>query len=318
MTFHNVQLDPTISLGAIGGPAYGTTIQTTASGHEYRVARQSRARRRYRFSKSLLPASEWSALVAFWQARRGHLHSFRYKDWADYSTGPNDTEAPTSLDVILGSGDGARQDFQLLKTYDASGLNPYTEAITLPVSGTVVVSVAGTPTTAFTVSTTTGIVTMNTAPTLGQVVRAGCYFDRNVRFDTANEWLAQRFSGPTVADFDSLECVELLDEVEIPERRDMGGAEAVETDQDVLVTYDAAFWDIDNTSGGAIDVWLPSPDRIPGGPCVFVIHNNSASTGNLQIRDDAANTVGSAFGAGVTRRVALSRNGGTATWVAYA
>ena len=86
MTFHNVQLDPDISVGAIGGPAYGTTIQTTASGHESRVARQARARRRYRFTKGLLDAAAWSALIAFWQARRGHLHSFRFKDWADYST----------------------------------------------------------------------------------------------------------------------------------------------------------------------------------------------------------------------------------------
>lgn len=318
MAFHNVQLDPEISIGAIGGPAYGTTIQTTASGHEYRVARQSRARRRYRFSKALLPAADWSELLAFWQARRGHLHSFRFKDWADYSTATDGQSAPTNLDVILGTGDGATTQFQLLKTYDASGLNPYTEAITLPTTGSVVVSVAGSGTSSFTVSTTTGIITLASAPTVGQIVRAGCYFDRNVRFDTSNEWLAQRFSGPTVADFDSLECVELLDEVEIPERFCHGGAEQLATNQDVLVTYDAAFWNISNQAGATLTVWLPPPDRIPGGPSIFVIHNNGSSTGSLQIRDDAGNTVGSSFAASNTRRVALSRNAGTATWVAYA
>lgn len=317
MSFHNVQLDPAISVGAIGGSAFGTTIQTTASGHEYRVARQSKARRRYRFVKSLLEAADWSDLIDFWHARRGHLHSFRFKDWADFSTASDGQSAPSNLDMVLGTGDGATTQFQLLKTYDASGLNPYTEAITLPVSGTVVVSVAGSGTTAFTVSTTTGIVTMNSAPSGGQVVRAGCYFDRNVRFDTANEWLAQRFSGPTVADFDSLECIELLDEVEIPERFDTGGAEAIETDQDVLLTYDARFWNITNSGGATIDAILPAPDRIPGGPAIFVVHNNSTSANSVQVRDDAGNAVGSAFTAGATRRVALSRSGTTTTWILY-
>ena len=105
MAFHNVQLDPDISYGAAGGPAYGTTIQTTASGHEYRIARQSRPRRRYRFDKLLLDPEQWGSLIDFWIARRGHLHGFRFKDWADFkSCLPSQTPGPADQPVGTGNG----------------------------------------------------------------------------------------------------------------------------------------------------------------------------------------------------------------------
>ena len=77
MSFHNVQLPTDISYGATGGPAWGTTVQTTASGHEYRISRASRPRRRYEFDKLLMEPATWGALVEFWMARRGHLHAER-------------------------------------------------------------------------------------------------------------------------------------------------------------------------------------------------------------------------------------------------
>ncbi len=317
MSFHNERLDTSISLGAVGGPTFGTTIQTTASGHEYRVARQSRARRRYQFAKTLMEPSEWASLAAFWAARRGHLHGFRFKDWSDYTTSSDGVSAPTNLDVILGTGDGATTQFQLLKTYDKDGLNPYTEALTLPVAGTVVVSVAGSGTSSWTMTNPGGVITFATAPTAGQIVRAGCEFDRAVRFDTPTEWFANRFSAAFVGNWETIDCVELLDETETPELVYHGGSEQVATAQDVLLTYHAAFWNI-QVSTSAINVWLPSPDRVPGGPAVFVVYNNGSSSGTIQLKDDAGNNVGSTFSAGAARRVALSRNSGTATWIAYA
>src|SRR5262245_49731953 len=122
MSFHDVQLPTGISRGAVGGPRYGTTIQTTASGHEYRVTRQAAARRTYDFSKEGLTPSQWSALLDFAASRRGHLHSFRFKDWTDYSTAVDGTAAPAATDQVIGTGDGSEVQFQLFKTRDYSGL----------------------------------------------------------------------------------------------------------------------------------------------------------------------------------------------------
>lgn len=319
MAFHNTQLDPVISYGAVGGPAWATTVQTTASGHEQRISRASRARRRYSFAKSLLTPEEWAALIAFWQGRRGHLHGWRMKDWADFTTASDGVSAPTATDQILGTGDGVETDFQLLKTYpDPDSINDYTESMTLPVAGSILVAVAGSPTVAYTITNPGGLITFTAAPGVGQVVTAGYEFDRGVRFDMNDEWLAQRISPGYLGNVDQINAVELLDETELPELWNSGGALKQATAQDVVLSYSYELNDISVQTGAGIDVWLPPPDRIPGGPRIFVVHNNASSTGTIQIRDDAGNVVGGTFSASSTRRVALSRLGSATTWISYA
>ena len=319
MAFHNTQLDTSISYGAIGGPSWATTIQTTASGHEQRVSRASRARRRYSFAKTLMAATEWAALIAFWQGRRGHLHGWRLKDWADFTTASDGVSAPAATDVVLGTGDGVTTQFQLLKTYqDPDNVNDYTESLSLPVAGTILVAVASAPTVAYTITNPGGLITFTAAPGVGQVVTAGCEFDRGVRFDMANEALSQRIVPGYLGNVDQIEAVELLDETELPEMWYSGGALQQAVNQDVVLTLHYQFWNISNQSVGTINVWLPAPDRLPGGPMIFVVHNNGSSGGSLQLRDDIGATVGSTFAAGTTRRVALSRNSGATTWISYA
>ena len=80
-------------------------------------------------------------LVAFFEARGGQLHSFRWKDWADHkSCAP--TAQPTAIDQFLGQGNGARTEFQLVKLY-ASGAQSWSRAITKPVAGSVLVALGG-------------------------------------------------------------------------------------------------------------------------------------------------------------------------------
>jgi len=318
MAFHNTRLDPNISYGASGGPAYGTTIQTTASGHEYRVARQSRPRRRYQFDKLLMEPSEWGALIDFWVARRGHLHGFRFKDWSDFTTSADGVSAPTNLDVVLGTGDGLETQFQLVKTYDFGGLNPFNEGIRLPVAGTLVVAVAGTPTTAYTVTNPGGLITFAAAPTAGQVVTAGFEFDRSVRFNQSDETMNMRIERGYLANWAGITCLEQLDEEESPELWYPGGASGtVATNQDVVLSFDTELWTIENTGVTTRNVFLPAPDRVVGGPRLFTVMNLAASAGNLQLRDDSGVAVGSAFLPGETKRVALNWTGSTATWLTY-
>lgn len=318
MAFHNVQLPPQISYGASGGPAYGTTIQTTASGHEYRVARQSRPRRRYQFDKLLMEPSEWGALIDFWIARRGHLHGFRFKDWADYTTAADGVSAPTNLDVVLGTGDGTETQFQLVKTYDYGGLNPFNEAIKLPVAGTLVVAVAGTPTTSYTVTNPGGLITFATAPTAGQIVTAGFEFDRSVRFNQSDETMSMRLERGYLANWAGISCIEQLDEEESPELWYPGGCSgSLAVNQDIVLSYDTELWTIAVSTPGGINAFLPPPDRVVGGPRIFVVYSLSTSSSNLQIRDDSGVAVGAALIPGTSKRVALSLTGGSAMWLVY-
>ena len=315
MSFHDVRLNTDISRGAIGGPRYGTIIQTTASGHEYRVTRQSAGRRAYEFSKQLLEDDEWSALLDFAGARRGHLHSFRFKDWSDFTTATDGRSAPAATDQVIGTGDGTETVFQLFKTRDYSGLNPEPRAITLPVAGSVLVALDDSPTSSYTLSNPGGVVTFSSAPGNGVVVRAGCDFDVPVRFDLPDEWVALELTTGTLADWRRIGCIEVLDEVETPELWYPGGSSGtITTATDYTINFAVELWTF--AVSAAINVFLPPPDRVPGGPRILTVHNLSTSTNTIQIRDDAGAAVGGTFAAGATKRLLLSRSGSSATWIA--
>ena len=128
-----------------------------------------------------------SAVVAFFEERRGRLYGFRWRDRLDNSSAaPGASITPT--DQTIGTGDGVTAAFQLTKTYGAL-YSPYQRPIEKPVDGSVHVAVAGTEVaegTAFTVDTTTGVVTFLSGhiPAVGAAVTAGYLFDVPVRFDT--------------------------------------------------------------------------------------------------------------------------------------
>jgi uncharacterized protein (TIGR02217 family) len=182
MSFDDVRFPPPISRGSTGGPERRTEIVTTASGREERNSRWADSRRRFNAGFGVKSLNDVHEVVAFFEERRGRLHAFRWKDHADFkSCAPQNGVSPT--DQIVGTGDGATAGFQLVKNY-GSGLRNYTRAITKPVAGSVVAAINGTPTMAFTVNTTTGMITFSVAPSIGQTVTAGFAFDVPVRFDT--------------------------------------------------------------------------------------------------------------------------------------
>ncbi|MDF2140303.1 DUF2460 domain-containing protein [Paenirhodobacter sp. CAU 1674] len=183
MAFHEIRFPDSISRGAKGGPERRTRIVELASGDEERNATWANSRRRYDVSYGVRRADDLAAVVAFFEARNGRLHAFRFKDWSDYkSCLPSAAPAPT--DQIIGTGNGSTATFALTKTY-ASGAQSWARAIIKPVVGTVTVSLNGvTQGSGWSVNTTTGIVTFTVPPTTGAVIRAGFEFDVPVRFDT--------------------------------------------------------------------------------------------------------------------------------------
>jgi len=183
MAFHEIRFPDNISRGARGGPERRTQVVELASGDEERNASWANSRRRYDVAYGIRRTDDLAAVVAFFEARNGRLHGFRYKDWADYKSSlPSLAITPT--DQQIGIGTGSLTTFQLVKRY-TSGAQSWTRTIVKPVAGTVLVALGTVEQlTGWTLDTTTGVVTFTTAPGNGIIIRAGFEFDVPVRFDT--------------------------------------------------------------------------------------------------------------------------------------
>ena len=181
--FHEGYLPLSLSSGVNGGPERRTEIVTLGSGREERNAVWAHGRRRYDIGGAVTTRDALHAVIAFFEARRGRLQGFRFRDLADgKSCAPTATPGP--LDQALGLGDGVRTAFPLRRTYGDGG-DAYARDIAKPVAGSVRVAVNGAElgSGAFAVNVATGVVTLTSAPAMGAAVTAGFVFDTPVRFD---------------------------------------------------------------------------------------------------------------------------------------
>jgi uncharacterized protein (TIGR02217 family) len=184
MAFDDIRFPTAISRGASGGPERRTDVVVLGSGAEERNSRWANSRRRYNAGFGVKSLNDIHEVLRFFEERRGRLHAFRWKDHMDYKSAAP-LSAVTASDQQIGTGNGAQAAFQLVKRY-GSGLRDYVRTITKPVAGSVVIEVAGSTVTAFSIDTSTGIVTFNTGaiPPPGAAITAGFEFDVPVRFDT--------------------------------------------------------------------------------------------------------------------------------------
>ena len=186
-SFHEARFPAAVSFGATGGPERRVEIVALTSGREKRNLRFSHSRRHFDAGTGVRSLADLYEIVAFFEARRGSYHGFRFRDPFDMkSCRPDATPSPG--DQILGTGDGARADFQLVKRYGEGG-EAYARPILKPVEGSVRVAVNGAERTApsgFSVDHATGIVTFppGAIPVAGAQVSAGFEFDIAARFDT--------------------------------------------------------------------------------------------------------------------------------------
>ncbi len=180
--FHDVRFPPAIARRALSHVERRTDVVTLASGHEQRNARWRFARRRWQVGYGLKTMDDLHAVIVFFEARRGRLHAFRFRDWVDWKSCPPLREA-TPTDQELGTGDGVTTTFQLVKRY-GDAANAEVRRITRPVPGSVRVAIDGAELTGgFTVDHATGVVTFDAAPAAGALVTAGFEFDVPARFD---------------------------------------------------------------------------------------------------------------------------------------
>ncbi len=185
MSFHEVRFPASLSFGSVGGPERRTDVVTLANGFEERNTPWAHSRRRYDAGVAMRSLDDIETLIAFFEARQGQMHGFRWKDWSDYKS-CKASKSPAFGDQQIAVGDGVQHVFPLVKAYRSGAFN-YARPIAKPVAGTVRVGVAqdelqeGVD---YEVDVTTGEVTFAHPPDADLEVFAGFEFDVPVRFET--------------------------------------------------------------------------------------------------------------------------------------
>ena len=153
-----------------------TLIVPLENGSEVRNINWTKSKREWTAMYQSFTPAQFVELDEMFEATHGAGHSFRFKDWFDYS----------ATDEPIGNTPGTNTTpVQLIKAY-TFGSETVTRTITKPVSGTVTVyqydGVSAYVAKAGTVSTTTGLFTPTTNWTAGRALRATFEFDVVVRF----------------------------------------------------------------------------------------------------------------------------------------
>lgn len=177
--FHDVRFPLSIGLDARGGPERRTEIVTLNSGREERNAVWRDSRRRWDAAPGVRSQADLARLIAFFEARQGRLHAFRFTDPFDHGSALSGA-APGPLDQVIGTGDGATSRFQLTKTY-ADAASQWRRLITHPQAQSVRAATDGLET-GFDLESD-GWIVFDTPPADGALITAGFRFDVPTRFD---------------------------------------------------------------------------------------------------------------------------------------
>jgi hypothetical protein len=105
--FHEVRFPDRIAVGAVGGPAFSTTVIATASGYEQRNINWAEARGRWNVATGIKRREDVAELIEFFRCRMGRAYGFRFKVHTDFR----------ALAQLLGTGDGSTTTLQLVKRY---------------------------------------------------------------------------------------------------------------------------------------------------------------------------------------------------------
>lgn len=210
-SFHDVRFPTDIGFGSSAGPERSTEIITLSSGREKRNQRWSQSRRRYDAGYGVKDINTLHEVIAFFEARRGALHAFRFRDPLDWKSCLPLVDI-NPVDQPIAIGDGTTNRFALVKTY-GEGDAAYHRTIAKPVANTVRLAVDGAPRLAgqhFVMDEQTGEVlfTPGNAPPAGAIITTGFEFDVPVRFDS--DQLTINLAAFAAGDVPSIPLVEVL------------------------------------------------------------------------------------------------------------
>ena len=202
---------------AYASPRWSTEVVITDGGGEQANQRWAHPLNRYVLPQAIRSMETFNAIRDHWLVMRGPLHTWPFRDPFDFASVPlslpNVAPMTGAQDQTLGTGDGFTKMFQLRKVYSRGGQS-YTRDITLPVVSSIRLwhdSIGGNPAgeifTGFTVNRETGIITFDTAPLNGRLMKWGGRFDVPVRFESDDSFdgIVSAFSVGGFADLTLLE-----------------------------------------------------------------------------------------------------------------
>lgn len=178
--FDDVLFPLSIGREASVHPAFSTQIVEGPSGHERRSADWADARLSFDAGPGVRSDADMAALIAFFRARRGAARGFRFTDPYDDRSGQAGV-APGATDELLGTGDGVRTQFPLMRHYGV-GEEAQGRIITRPVAGSIRVAADGIEMGSGWRHEGMGVIAFDEAPGVGVVLTAGFRFDVPVRF----------------------------------------------------------------------------------------------------------------------------------------
>jgi uncharacterized protein (TIGR02217 family) len=177
----NDRLPVALRLGAVYSDGYGVERATDPrNGRSYARIRHMSPIRELVGTYTQASAEMWAGIIDLYHRSIAGAAGFRVKFLDDFST-KNHTGTPTAADQPLSY--VASGVYQLQKQYGgAAGASPLSVGLPArllkkPVAGSVKIAVDGVETGAFTVDTSTGLVTLTVPPAGNAVVTGGCLFD---------------------------------------------------------------------------------------------------------------------------------------------
>ena len=301
MSFHDVQFPTNISYGSQGGPGYKTQIVQTDSGYEQRIIRWSQPRHKYDVSYGVRSYEDIADLKTFYMARMGAAYTFRFKDWTDFTTTETGIDAnmggsATSWDdQLIATQDGSGEtEFQLVKRY-TSGSETRVRNITKPIAGTIRVGWGGVEkTSGWALNTTTGVLTIDPAPSNGDDIVWGGQFDVHCRFgESADELLNISVDDFGSGSIPSIEIVEVLDNDFLSDEFYYGGSAYLELTGDISITESMGRVLRIEPGTAHRNIYLPAVSLTsqPGGGPMFYIFNESTSAKSLIVRGGGSTVV---------------------------
>lgn len=195
--FHNVNLPSYIEIFAVATIEFSTICASTKSGREVRNAISLRPKRTYQLKDCRLSRTQFEIFNSFFYARCGKRYAFRLKDHFDYKVKKQ----------LIGKGDGAIKEFQLVKIYQDSKA-PYIREITKPLGKSVSIFTDEDKVVPEEINLKTGKIKLSNALSENTELFANFEFDVPVRFD--KDSFQYSFNQDGTISLDDVRLVEVL------------------------------------------------------------------------------------------------------------
>jgi uncharacterized protein (TIGR02217 family) len=180
LLFHDVRFPEDVSWGSRGGPQFKTNIFESLQGYEKRNIEWGQPHMKFNAAFGIRTDVQMETVLAFFNARQGMAHGFRYKNWSNYQV----------TNGVVAVTDGTNTRFGLYKTYGTEWSRMYKRLYKIVVGTVTNVQVLGIPLTEgvdFTIDYNSGeIIFVTTYPSGSIVTAATLEFDEPVRFDFDN------------------------------------------------------------------------------------------------------------------------------------